>query len=130
MLYAHNAVRARVGDPALSWSTRLAAAAQDWAQRLILTDSFMHRPADPYGENLYAIGGAAASPWQVVQTWAAEARSYDVHRDTCDGICGHYTQIVWRATRYVGCAAAGNAVREVWVCEYDPAGNVVGDRPY
>ncbi len=130
MLYAHNAVRARVGDPPLVWSTRLAAAAQDWARRLIFTDSFMHRAADPYGENLYAISGGAASPWQVVQAWAAEVRSYDVQSGTCSGMCGHYTQIVWRTTRYLGCAVAGDPEREVWVCEYDPPGNIVGVRPY
>jgi pathogenesis-related protein 1 len=130
MLYAHNAVRALVGDPPLSWSPRLAAAAQDWAQRLISADSFMHRPRDPYGENLYTISGGAATPWQVVQSWAAEVQSYDVRSDTCSSVCGHYTQIVWRATRSLGCAVAGDPERAVWVCEYDPPGNIVGDRPY
>lgn len=130
MLAAHNAVRARVGDPPLAWSVRLAAAAQEWASRLIATGAFQHRPEDPYGENLYAISGGAASPWQVVDAWAAEASNYDVRSNTCAGVCGHYTQIVWRATRFVGCAIATDPEREVWVCEYDPPGNVVGYPPY
>jgi pathogenesis-related protein 1 len=130
MLESHNFVRAQVGDPPLVWSAKLAAAAQIWARRLIFTGSFMHRPADPYGENLYTISGGAASPWQVVQSWAAEAQFYDIRSDTCAGVCGHYTQIVWRATRYVGCAVASDPVRETWVCEYDPPGNIVGYRPY
>lgn len=130
MLEAHNVVRARVGDPPLAWSTRLAAAAHDWARRLIFNGTFMHRPGDAYGENLYTISGGAVSAWQVVQTWTAEARYYDIRSETCAGVCGHYTQIVWRATRYVGCAVASDLVREVWVCEYDPPGNIVGYRPY
>ncbi|MGA9624810.1 MAG: CAP domain-containing protein [Bryobacteraceae bacterium] len=35
MLARHNAVRARVGMPALAWSARLAARAQDWADSLL-----------------------------------------------------------------------------------------------
>lgn len=73
---------------------------------------------------------AAASPGQVVGAWAAEARDYDRRRDTCAGVCGHYTQIVWRATRNVGCGVASDPEREIWVCEYDPPGNYVGYRPY
>ncbi len=44
--------------------------------------------------------------------------------------CGHYTQIVWRGTTTLGCAVARSSFREVWVCEYSPAGNIVGQRPY
>ena len=130
MLEAHNAVRARVGVPPLAWSAQLAAVAQDWADRLIATRTFAHRPDDRYGENLYAISGGAASPAQVVAAWAEEARGYDPRSNTCAGICGHYTQIVWRATHRVGCGVATDPEREVWVCDYDPPGNVVGFQPY
>jgi pathogenesis-related protein 1 len=130
MLDAQNAVRARVGVPPLVWSPQLAAVAQDWAKRLIATRGFAHRPNNRYGENLYAISGAAASPAQVVASWADEARGYDVRSNTCAGICGHYTQIVWRTSRAVGCAIATDPEREVWVCNYDPPGNYVGIRPY
>ena len=130
LLEAHNAVRTRVGVAPLVWSPQLAAAAQDWANHLLTTGAFAHRPSNRYGENLYTISGGAASPTQVVASWANEARGYDLHGNTCYGVCGHYTQIVWRATRAVGCAVASNGHREVWVCEYDPPGNVIGYRPY
>ncbi|HVC62001.1 MAG TPA: CAP domain-containing protein [Acetobacteraceae bacterium] len=130
MLEAHNAVRAQVGDPPLAWSPRLAAVAQDWANHSIATGIFAHRPDNRYGENLYAITGGAASPVQVVAAWAAEARGYDLRGNTCTGVCGHYTQLVWRATRSVGCGVATDPEREIWVCDYDPPGNVVGYRPY
>ena len=130
LLSAHNDVRARVGDPPLTWSASLAARAQDWANTLISSRTFGHRPNNRFGENLYTITGGAASPRQVVAAWADEARGYDIRSNACAGQCGHYTQIVWRATRQVGCAVASDVERQVWVCEYDPPGNVIGYRPY
>lgn len=130
LLQPQNEIRVRVGVPPLVWSPQLAAAAQDWADHLIQTGGFAHTPNDPYGENLYEIDGATASPAQVVGAWADEARYYDVRTDSCTSVCGHYTQIVWRATRGVGCGVASAAGREIWVCEYDPPGNMIGHRPY
>lgn len=130
MLDSHNAVRARVGVPPLTWSDTLAETAQDWADYLIATNTLFHSPDNQYGENLYAISGGTTSPNDVVAYWAREATGYDVRRDTCNGTCGHYTQLVWRKSREVGCAVATDNRREVWVCEYSPPGNVVGYRPY
>lgn len=130
MLMAHNAVRARAGVPPLVWSDQLARYAQEWANHLAATNSFVHRPGGRYGENLYAISGARVTPRDVVGLWASEAASYDIASNTCSGMCGHYTQLVWRATRRVGCAVAGDGYREVWVCNYDPPGNYIGYRPY
>ncbi len=130
MVQAHNAVRAPLGLPPLLWSAQLAAVARAWADHLIATGAFEHRPSDPYGENLYAIIGGTASPRDVVAAWAGEASSYDLRTNTCSGVCGHYTQIVWRATRRVGCAVASDGQRQVWVCNYDPPGNVIGYPPY
>src|SRR5690348_4375067 len=53
MLYSHNAVRARVGVPPLTWSERLAQTAQDWADYLVATNRLFHSPDNRYGENLY-----------------------------------------------------------------------------
>ena len=130
MLRGHNAVRAEVDVPPLGWSPRLAAVAQNWADTLLRTGRFAHQTGNRYGENLFEISGATASPEQVVEAWADEARDYDIRNNSCAGECGHYTQIVWRATRLVGCAAAAAEDREIDVCEYDPPGNVIGFSPY
>jgi pathogenesis-related protein 1 len=130
MLDAHNAIRARVGVPPLVWSPQLAAAAQEWVNHLIATHRFEHNTFDRYGENLYAISGGVASPDEVVGAWAEEARGYDIRTNSCTGVCGHYTQLVWRTTRAAGCAVASDAYRQVWMCDYDPPGNIVGERPY
>lgn len=132
MLNAHNHVRSRVGVPLLTWSDKLAAVAREWAGHLLASGKFMHRPKPLYGENLFEIQGATATPTQVVGDWAAEARDYDAARNSCNrgAVCGHYTQIVWHSTRQVGCAVARRRGREIWVCNYDPPGNWVGERPY
>jgi pathogenesis-related protein 1 len=130
MVRAHNAVRATVGVPPLVWSDQLAKVAQEWADRLLATHAFSHRSNNQYGENLYMISGGSASPSEVVGSWANEARGYDIRTNTCTGICGHYTQVVWAKTRAAGCAVAADQYQEVWVCNYDPPGNYVGQRPY
>ncbi|MBZ5609131.1 MAG: SCP-like extracellular [Acidobacteriia bacterium] len=130
MLAAHNNVRSRVDVPPLSWSARLADRAQDWATHLLRGGRFYHRPNSNYGENLFEISGAPVSAAQVVAAWASEARDYSYRANTCRGVCGHYTQLIWSRTREVGCAVAGDRRREVWVCNYDPPGNWIGERPY
>jgi uncharacterized protein YkwD len=130
MLAAHNEVRARIGVAPLSWSEKLAALAQEWADSLVARRQFVHRPKSGYGENLFEITGASLSAVQVVNAWASESRSYDYATNNCRGVCGHYTQIVWRDTKEVGCAVGRGAGREVWVCNYAPPGNWSGKRPY
>jgi uncharacterized protein YkwD len=130
MLAGHNAVRKAVGVPALTWSAQLAAFAQQWANELIAHGQFVHRRNSPYGENLYEITGARTTPAEVVNQWASESKNYRYESNSCRGVCGHYTQIVWRDTRRVGCAVARDAKTEVWVCNYDPPGNWIGKRPY
>lgn len=130
MLAAHNAVRRKVGVPPLVWSERLAVFAQQWADTLAARRQFFHRRNSPYGENLFEIRGARAAPAEVVEDWASESRDYQYGSNTCRGVCGHYTQIVWRDTRRVGCAAARGGRTEVWVCNYDPPGNWGGKQPY
>ena len=132
MVAAHNQVRARVGVRPLTWSSKLAAMAQRWAEELLANGKFQHRHEREYGENLFEIRGGRSSPTEVVTSWADEARDYDLARNVCRARaeCGHYSQIVWRKTKQVGCGVARQPGREVWVCNYFPPGNWVGERPY
>jgi pathogenesis-related protein 1 len=130
---AHNDVRAAVGVAALEWSNDLAAHAQTWANRIAASGCQLeHRTDDPYGENLFWASGGAKTPAQVVGLWASEQASYDHASNRCarGQVCGHYTQIVWRATKRVGCGRASCGNGEVWVCNYDPPGNFTGQSPY
>jgi pathogenesis-related protein 1 len=130
MVASHNSVRAPLHLPPLRWSPKLAKLAQEWADTLLANGRFEHRPKTLLGENIFAIEGARALAARVVGDWASEVRDYDYSSNKCRGVCGHYTQIVWKSTRQVGCGMARNDSREVWVCNYDPPGNWVGRKPY
>jgi pathogenesis-related protein 1 len=130
MMAAHNAVRAKLKLTPLAWSEELAKAAQEWANTLLKDGTFRHPASSPWGQNLYEIYRDEYTPAQIVNGWAAEAANYDYKNNQCTGVCGHYTQIVWRDTKEVGCAVARGGEREIWVCNYSPPGNYKGMRPY
>ncbi len=127
---AHNLVRSKIGIPPLVWSDQIAGWAQDWANTLLSSGELAHRGDRQYGENLYEASGFRPTAYQVVNAWAAEARNYQYGSNSCSAICGHYTQVIWRDTKAVGCGVARDAKREIWVCNYAPFGNIVGERPY
>lgn len=130
MVAAHNFYRAKVGVPAISWSDQLAARAQEWATTLVSQGGYRPRRDGRFGENLFEISGGHASARIVVGAWASEQTAYHYRSNSCSARCGHYTQVIWRDTKRVGCGAARDGRREVWVCNYDPPGNFVGERPY
>jgi hypothetical protein len=88
----------------------------------------------PIGENIFATTGPRADPVVAVNDWASEAKFYDRRSNSCiGGACGHYTQLVWSATREVGCGVGSCPkleFRTTLVCNYWPAGNFIGERPY
>lgn len=133
---AHNRVRKPLKLPPLEWSNDLAKFAQAWADKLAKRGcDLQHRPrsgADKqrYGENIFSATGQSADVDAVVGAWAEEVKDYNPKTNRCRGVCGHYTQIVWRASRQVGCGMATCGDTEVWVCNYDPPGNFVGQKPY
>ncbi len=143
MTAAHNAARAAVNPPAnpaippLAWSSTIATSAQAWADKCM----FMHSGNPLYGENIYAGAGSQATPQQVVDSWAGEAKDYDYATNTCNAgaVCGHYTQVVWRNSTMLGCGVtncttnspfSGFTNWQFWVCEYSPPGNFNGEKPY
>lgn len=129
MLDAHNDVRSRVELPPLQWSAELAGYSQKWANSLITSNRIAHNSQSPYGENIFS-SGPGSTPAAVITEWASEARNYTYITNTCNGVCGHYTQLIWKSTQKVGCAMAHDTRREIWVCSYDPPGNYRGEWPY
>jgi uncharacterized protein YkwD len=137
---AHNAARAHVSPaaspaiPDLVWSASLSAVAQAYADRCVFEHSH-----GTYGETLYASTNGTA-PADVVDSWVSEDAHYDYATDTCTDVCGHYTQVVWRDSQRLGCGVTschahspfsiGGGDWQLWVCNYDPPGNYVGQKPY
>lgn len=159
VLADHNQVRSTVTPAAanmtrLEWDSALAVVAQNWANRC----SWAHNPGATtayaalssntggVGENIFVTTASRASALaganSAITNWAAERASYNFATNACapGQQCGHYTQLVWARTLRVGCAitqcasmaglppAFSNA--QFLVCNYNPAGNFVGQRPY
>lgn len=140
MLDAHNAARAAVGVPPLTWDERLAASARRWAVELARSGRFRHAE-QPYGpgregETLWTGTRGAYRYDEMAGHWIAERRDFVNAPTPGFSLTGrwqdvaHYTQIVWRGTTAVGCATASNRTDDYLVCRYAPAGNVVGQRAY
>ncbi len=138
LLLEHNRVRAEVGVGPLVWSERLADHARQWAEHLAASGCRMeHRPAagawaGPYGENLFTGTAGYYGVADAVQAWESEKSFF--HGETLTSSnwhpAGHYTQLVWKKTREIGCGKAACQGRIIIVCNYDPPGNVLGEKPY
>jgi pathogenesis-related protein 1 len=131
MLAAHNGVRQTTGVPPLRWSATLAARAEKWAKTLAATGA--SRMEGIPGQNIGYTSAGRVDAAGIVAAWAAEADNYDHEKNSCidrQRSCHHYTQVVWRDTTYLGCAVAHDKARDIWVCDYDPPGNNVAERPY
>lgn len=132
-LDGHNAIRARLRLPPLAWDRRLARYARQWAARVAAAGCSPRHSYGPYGENVFWGGGPAWTAADAVQVWASEAAFYNIMWNTClpFKVCGHYTQVVWRSTRRVGCDRVICPGGDVFItCNYDPPGNYVGERPF
>lgn len=128
----HNQWRTEVGVDSIKWSEELATIAQSWANRLAKKGCRMKHSSTNYGENIYW-SSFESTPKQVVNAWGTEKKYYhrkkikesQVHK------YGHYTQMVWSTTTFVGCGRAKcKNGQEIWVCNYAPAGNIIGEVAY
>lgn len=134
MVAAHNKLRSQQGVPGLKWSEDLARYAQTWADRLSRNGCKMeHRPDEgefrqQYGENIALTIQGTSFVDQAVGMWEKERSKYNGQPLTEDnfGEVGHYTQIMWRKTTQFGCGISNCKSFTIVVCNYNPAGNFLG----
>ena len=123
---AHNRVRARHCAGPLSWSTKLAQVAQQWASTLRDKGCAFGHSNGSFGENLAAGTSGTLGPEAVVKMWYDEITHYRFPNGGFSMKTGHFTQVVWRGTSQVGCGHSQCNGMDIWVCEYDPPGNWEG----
>ena len=138
LISLHNKVRADVGVGPVTWSKELAVYAQEWANHLASTScSLQHRPNSGkwkrgYGENLFMGTAGYFGVADAVMSWEGEKRYYRGqtldHSNWYDS--GHYTQMVWKESQQIGCAKAECNGNLIIVCNYNPPGNILGQKPY
>jgi hypothetical protein len=144
MLNAHNERRKRHCVPPLTWSNKLAADAQAYADKCILNmhGSIGENLADAWAEaNGNSVLPALSDRDAFEQTWYCEIQNYDFSNpqfksgftNGCRGVNGHFTQVVWKDTCQIGCGRATCDIPDGqggfhkgthWVCRYSPPGNI------
>ncbi|XP_013094215.2 uncharacterized protein LOC106078030 [Biomphalaria glabrata] len=137
-LETHNLARKAVGLKDLVWNSTLSASSGTYGSQC----SWAHSLGN-YGENLYAgypiNTNHTALAASAVKSWVSEKAVQDPPAWKCmtaSPTCGHYTQVVWRTTTSVGCAAIhcpqtiNKLLANYVLCQYWPRGNYIGKAPY
>lgn len=122
-LQKHNIYRTLHGVPEVTWSNTVAASAQAWANTCPSGHS-----GTGYGENIaWATNDIGVSA--VVKLWYDEEPLYDYNNPGFSPNTGHFTQVVWKGTTEIGCGyktGCATGWPNVWVCQYNPPGNYIG----
>uniref|UniRef100_A0A0E0LGN3 SCP domain-containing protein n=1 Tax=Oryza punctata TaxID=4537 RepID=A0A0E0LGN3_ORYPU len=134
----HNAARSVEGVGEVVWDDAVAAYAENYAAERAGDCQLIHSGSwekAGYGENLF--GGSAGGDWtaaDAVNMWVGEKDLYDYDSNSCLGSwdsCLHYTQVMWSRTTAIGCARVDCDNGGVFItCNYNPAGNFQGERPF
>ena len=121
-----NTLRTVHSAPPVQWDIELENTAYNWAINLNKTNVFKHSNYQ-YGENLAYFRGvknATNAMQRAITAWYAENAVYNY---TVGGFtAGHFTQLVWINTKYIGAAVINGYV----VMEFNPPGNYAGTANY
>lgn len=124
ILDVHNKYRKIHQAGALTWNDDAYQYAQNNADNYDCSGVLTHTHGQ-YGENLAAGFHSGES---AVKAWYDESKDYNYQSPNS---YDHFTQLVWKGTTSMGCAYK-DCSKEGWalyvVCEYDPPGNVIGQR--
>jgi hypothetical protein len=143
MLAAHNEKRRLHCVPPLAWDHNLQKSAQDFANKCIIG---RHSNSGP-GENLADFASwtidakrketptlpALTNRQAFERAWYCEVKQYNFNAPVWVGgftqncappTNGHFTQVVWKATKFMGCGHATCTINghkgTHWVCQYSP----------
>ena len=156
VLNRHNDYRMRVSPraknmPMVQWDDDLAVEAERWAAQC----KFEHNAAGNrglpargqreawawVGQNLCWSSGFNQTWTNCIDDWGSESRNwmYGMGPTYSGAVVGHYTQMIWEETLYIGCAKSRcrrqdtNGEENHLVCHYGPGGNVArrnGESPF
>lgn len=89
------------------------------------------------GENIYGSTGLTPTWRDIVTEWWNEVNdyAYGPSGNSCESPfgrpVGHFTQVAWECSYYIGCAKATcDGGKTVAVCNYGVQGNLFGDLPF
>lgn len=128
-----NQYRALHNSPPLVWDNTIAGFADNWSSFLLKNSAFYHSNNTMYGENLAYFQGYTATPVELIlksiDLWYDEIRMYDFNVSQYTSGTGHFTCLVWKASRSHGFGYSYNTTtKEVIVSmNTSPPGNIIGE---
>jgi uncharacterized protein YkwD len=127
-LIMHNKYREAHHAPEIKLNKELCEIAQKYAEHLVEINTMVHSHArfkgTSMGENLYYCTGFQPNGGMPVSSWYDEIKDYDFKNGRSKGgVIGHFTQVVWKGTQYVGMGIASKDNTYFVVANYFPAGN-------
>jgi len=122
------------------WDDELANMAQDWSDRCVAEHGELENSSRwPFvGQNMFHSNMKNRKLTDSIRVWWEEIEFFNREKNKCEGgICGHYRQMVWSTSKYVGCGVTqckpsmgGDIVDgDFVVCNYGPMGNTEGILP-
>jgi uncharacterized protein YkwD len=110
----------------VTWNSSIANHSQAWVNNC----KFGHDPTGKYGENIYASWGYSPKKdftKEAIKLWYDEVKYYNFSRPGFSGKTGHFTQVVWKNTKQIGCGVRKCPDGMVLIsCQYNPPGNYLG----
>ncbi|XP_032307631.1 uncharacterized protein LOC6498102 [Drosophila ananassae] len=97
--------------------------AQEWAEYLAAHNLLETRPLPKYGENIMRARKDLFCVKKLLKLWYQEKYHYDYLKPGFGLYTGHFTQMVWQRTQYLGVGVASDKTHVWLVCNYHPAGN-------
>lgn len=128
----HNYYRKLHGSPPLKHSAKLEDFARNRAIEIAVKDgtNFYHPDDLEYGENLAWNSIERVDCRIPLELWYDEWKIYNFAKPNITSRNGHFTQVVWKDTRRIGCGQAiskGKVGGTFTVCNYDPPGNYLNE---
>lgn len=128
----HNYFRQLHGAPPLTYSHELEQIARYRAIELAKKDgtNFYHHDNMDVGENLAWNSQEPIDCRIPLQLWYDEWKTYNFRNPHINPRNGHFSQMVWKNSRRIGCGQAISKGRKggtFTVCNYDPPGNWKGE---
>ncbi|XP_070551655.1 uncharacterized protein [Ptychodera flava] len=132
LLEAQNYFRCLHGVDPLTWDTDAEEFAEHVSKDNAALGRIEHAHDNPWGENLAmqtVVSREDISGYGFVKMWYDEIQYYDYSKPQFASETGHFTQLLWKDSRRVGCAIAdgvdptGEYIQYFVTCEYDPPGN-------
>ncbi|CAH1407368.1 unnamed protein product [Nezara viridula] len=123
----------------LQWDENLANEAQEYANKCIYKHDAGKQEGT--GENIAwkaSYKNNVASVKELIAQWYDEIQYYNYLDLSNIKRTGHFTQMIWADTKYIGCGvvfyedgtSSKTPYQTMLVCNYQPPGNYVGEIPY